>query len=99
MNALNVCPFCGSPGLVPGHIKTERGHYGFLPIDIRKGLNFTSRHIFAFAFGPEATFCGHCNMVWSKADAADAARFIEKHGTEGLKAQFAAVQQTPSPAA
>lgn len=84
---------------MPGHIKTERGHYGFLPAEIRKGLNFTSRAIFAFAFGPEATFCGHCNMVWSKADTADAANFIRKHGSEGLKAQFSAVQQTEPPGA
>ena len=99
MNDRNECPFCRSPGVVRGHIKTERGHYGFMPLEVRGGFSFTTRSLFAFAFGPEANFCGHCNMVWSKADATDAAKFIEKHGTEGLKAQFAAVQQTQLPPA
>jgi hypothetical protein len=85
--------------VIPGHINKSKGAYGFLPDETRKGLNFTSRAVFAFAFGPEASFCGHCNMVWSKADATDAAKFIEKHGSEGLKAQFAVLQQTQPPAA
>ncbi len=97
MNASDNCPFCGTHGVIPGSIHKSEGAYGFLPTEIRRGFKVTGRRVFAFAFGPDATFCAHCNMVWTKADAADAADFIRKFGTEGLRAQFEAVHQTQPP--
>jgi hypothetical protein len=97
MTTPDKCPFCGAPSVIPGHINKSKGAYGFLPAETRQGFNFTSRPVFAFAFGPEATFCGGCNMVWSKANTRDAAEFIRKFGSEGLKAQFEAMQRTPPP--
>jgi hypothetical protein len=97
MNASDACPFCGTAGVVPGDVRTSKGPFGFLPAETKQGFNFTARRVFAFEFGPQASFCAHCNMVWSKASARDAADFIRKHGTEGLKAQFEALQQTPPP--
>ncbi len=98
MTTSDKCPFCGSDCVIPGQVRGYKGRSGFVPIEIRKGFNFTIRDMFAFAFGPEASFCGRCNMVWSKADASDAADFIAKFGNDALKAQYAAAQQTQPPA-
>jgi hypothetical protein len=95
----NNCPFCGSPAVVPGDIRTSKGPYGFRPAETRGGFNLTTRRVFAFEFGPLASYCAQCQMVWSKANPNDAAEFIRKFGTEGLKAQFEAVQQTRPPTA
>jgi hypothetical protein len=57
----------------------------------------TGRRVLAFEFGPEASFCPHCNLVWSKANPKDAAEFIRKFGTESLQGRFAAVQQSQPP--
>ncbi len=91
------CPFCGSHSVVPGHVKVSEGRFGFQPLETRQGFHLTMRAVFAFAFGPEASYCAQCNMLWAKADARDAANFIRKFGTEGLRAQFEAVQANQPP--
>ncbi|MGH7972756.1 MAG: hypothetical protein ACREIC_28920, partial [Limisphaerales bacterium] len=86
------CPFCGSLHVVPGRVNASEG-YGFKPYQTQS-LAFTFRNVFAFDFGPAASFCPRCSMVWSKADSKDAAKFIQEFGTQALKTQVAAAQQT-----
>jgi len=92
MTTPDKCPFCGSSNVIPGQVRAFRGPYGFKPDDTKSGT-FTFRSVFAFEFGPVATFCPHCSMVWSKADPKDAAAFIRHFGTEALQAKFHAGEE------
>jgi hypothetical protein len=89
MKSPGKCPFCGGSAVLAGSVYSK-GH-GFHPDGTRTGLVLTLRSVFGFAFGPAAQFCAECCMVWSKADARDAATFVEKFASGELKAQLATI--------
>ena len=94
MNTPEKCPFCESPQLLPGKVIGREG-YGFQPEGAKRGFVLTVRDPYAFAFGPAAQYCAACGIVWSKADAKDAAQFLEKFGTDELQARLAASNTSP----
>jgi hypothetical protein len=82
-----ICPFCESPKVIAGKVVNA----GFKPDDTVKGFVFTLRDPFAFGFGPAAEYCAACGMIWTKAKTKDAAKFLEKFGTDELKARLASL--------
>jgi len=86
-----TCPFCGSLKVIAGKVLSARGPTGFKPDDTRKGFVFTLRDPFAFAFGPAAQYCAACGMIWTRAKAKDAAKFMDKFVTDELKARLASL--------
>ncbi len=90
MVAPEKCPFCGARKVLAGRVLGREG-YGFKPDDAKGGFVFTLRTNYAFAFGPTARYCAGCGMVWSKADAKDAAKFLERFASDALKSRLAAL--------
>ena len=89
MSPSGTCPFCGNDHVCAGKVIGRDG-FGFKPDGTKGGFVLTLRDPFAFAFGPGACYCADCGMVWSKADAKDAAKFVRKFATAELKARLAA---------
>jgi hypothetical protein len=96
MVARDKCPFCESLKVLTGRVLGREG-YGFKPDDSQGGFVLTLRQNYAFAFGPAARYCAGCGMVWSKADAKDAAKFLSRFATDKLKAKLNAGSSDPPP--
>ena len=77
--------------MIEGNVTADH-RFGFQPAEAKQGFVWSMRKPFAFDFGPAARFCPECCMVWSKADARDAEKFIEKCSSDALKARLSAIQ-------
>ena len=88
------CPFCERRQVLTGKVIGGEG-IGFQPDGTKKGFVLTLRDPFAFAIGPAACYCAACGMVWSQADAKDAAKFIKKFVPAQIKDRLASLDVNP----